>query len=391
MTAFKGSILPRLAALTAVGFLAAAAPIAAPVSPPAELQDGWPVGTVADAGLDETAMGELTAALRDGSLPEAHAVLVEHDGRLVYETYLEGNDERWGDPLGHVVFGPESLHDLRSVTKSVTSALLGIALGGNYEKALDAPIPAFFPDLQGRFGAGLEQVTLRHVLTMTAGLEWNEMSVPYTERENDEIQLYYTKDPVAMVLARPLRDPPGQRWYYNGGLTQVLAGIIERRTGKPLDAYAEEALFAPLGITDYEWLGSSLWPDGTSPSAASGLRLKARDLAKIGSLFLNRGQWQGQQIVPAEWVALSTQRHVEDIAWSAGGIYGYGFMWYPGRVQGDNGYPVVRAMGNGNQRIFILPDQKLAVTVFAGRYNRFSFPLGEEIRKRIAAAHRGAG
>ena len=302
---------------------------AATYSPPVQREDGWPVAAAGTAGFNEASLAALTQAIRDGKHLNTHAVLVEKAGRLVYEAYFEGADERWGDPLGNVVFDHQTLHDLRSVSKSVTSALLGIALGGDYETALATPLPAYFPDLKHRFGPDLGQVTLHHALTMTAGLEWNEMTVPYTNPSNDENQLYYTEDPVGMVLSRPLRDPPGSTWYYNGGLTQVLAGLIERKTGKPLDRFAEEALFAPLGISKYEWRRFR-----RSPNAASGLRLTARDLAKIGSVFLHQGRWQGQQVIPPEWVALSTERHVQDIPWGPRGVYGYGFMWYPGSHQG---------------------------------------------------------
>ena len=149
-----------------------------------------------------------------------------------------------------------------------------------------------------------------------------------------------------------------------------MAGLIERKTGMPIDRFAEEALFTPLCITKYEWRGFSLWPSGSSPNAASGLRLTARDLAKIGSLFLHQGRWQGQQVIPAEWVARSIERHVQDIPWGPRGVYGYGFMWYPGHTKGITGFPIIRAVGNGDQRIFILPEQEIVVTIFAGLYNQ---------------------
>ena len=247
-----------------------------------------------------------------GTLPNVHAVLIEHKGRLVFDRYWPGKDESWGQGLGHVDHARATQHDLRSVTKSVTSALLGIALGDTFEGALARPIASFFPDREA-LSAELDSVTLHHVLTMTAGLEWNEMEVPYTDNNNDEIRLYYTDDPVGLVLAREIRDTPGSRWYYNGGLTQVIAGVIEHLTGKPIDNYAEEVLFGPLGITDYTWHRSEAWRKDSSPSAASGLRLRARDLAKIASVFLHDGQWQSRQIVPAAWVAASTNRHVQTI------------------------------------------------------------------------------
>ena len=360
-----------------------------PDQAPAQLDDGWEVATPSQAGLDPAALAALTEQIESNHIRNVHAVIIEHAGRLIYEQYFAGRDERWGEPLGDIGFDRDSVHDLRSVTKSVTSALLGIALGGDYQKAIEKPIVEYFGDLEGTFGAGVEDITLRHVLTMTAGLEWNEMEVPYTNRNNDENRLYYTTDPVGMVLARPVRDPVGSRWYYNGGLTQVLAGLIQRLTGKRLDEFAEETLFGPLGITDYEWLGSTAWSADESPSAASGLRLRARDLAKVGSLFLHGGVWKGRQVIPAEWVDLSTRRYVQDIPWGDNGTYGYGFMWHSGQTRGSEGYRVIRAAGNGGQRVFIVPEDDIVVTVFAGNYNDSTHRSGKKVFARVMDARSG--
>ncbi|MEM7223715.1 MAG: serine hydrolase [Pseudomonadota bacterium] len=394
MTLLAGA-RPGFMGLAALGLLSIACaqapePPPPPVSPPAERDDGWPVASLGEAGFDEAAMAALTDSIRTGALSNTHALVIEHRGRLVYEAYFKGEDERWGRPLGTVRFDQDTLHDLRSVTKSVTSALLGIALADNIDESLKRPLIVTFDDLKETFDDGAAQVTLYHTLTMTAGLEWNEMSVPYTDPSNDEIRMVYAEDPVAMVLARPLRDPPGSAWYYNGGLTQVLAGVIERQTGQPIDAFAEDALFAPLGITDYEWLGSPLWAEGSSPSAASGLRLRARDLAKIGSVMLHDGVWQGRQVIPARWVALSTERHVAEIPWSPSGVYGYGFMWYPGRSKDERATRIVRAAGNGGQRLYILPDEGIVITLFADLYNQRSDWIGERILGEVLAAYRPA-
>lgn len=355
-------------------------------SPPIRLDDGWSVAAPAEAGLNPAALAQLIDQIDSAaSIPNVHAVIVEHKGRLVFERYWRGKDQNWGQQLGSVEHGHNTLHDLRSVTKSVTSLLLGIALGEGSEAALQRPITSFF---KGRtdFGDKLESVTLHHVLTMTAGLDWNEMEVPYTSRRNDEIRLYTTNDPIGLVLARAVQDPPGSRWYYNGGLTQVVAGVIENLTGMTVEKYAEKVLFGPLGITSYTWHRSYEWPASTSPSAASGLRLTARDLAKIGSLVLNNGQWQGQQIVPASWIKTSTARHVQDNPWGPPGVYGYGYFWFPGTLL--SGDTVIRAVGNGDQRIFVLPDRGLAITVFAGNYNDFRWAVGEKITARLIRALR---
>jgi CubicO group peptidase (beta-lactamase class C family) len=353
-----------------------------PTEIPSELQDGWALAEPAAAGFNEVDLGQLTQRIKEGEFPNTHAVLIEHDRRLIYEQYFEGTDERWGEPIGHQVMNRNSVHDLRSVSKSVTSAVLGIALGADYEEALKKPVSAYFPEAQA--GPEWQAVTLHHALTMTAGIEWNEMTVPYTDEKNDELQLYGVEDPVGLVLARPVRETPGTVWYYNGGLSQVLAGIVQQITGRSLDSYADEVLFKPLGITNYEWLGEPSW-DPPMPSAASGLRMQARDLAKIGSLYLHSGRWAGRQVVPQEWVERSMQRHVEEIAasWSSGGIWGYGYQWWHGRF--SQGYTAVAAVGNGNQRIFVLPEERIVVTIFAGEYNKFE-GHSDRILHRIMAA-----
>jgi len=344
---------------------------------PDPLDNDSPVG---DAGFRSTALEKLTSALEDGDYPNTHAVLIEYDGRLVYEKYFAGTDERWGQFLGERTFDAESLHDLRSASKSATSALLGIALSTDFDNALARPIGSFFPHLKLR--PGLDAVRLEHVLTMTAGLEWNEMTVPYTDPKNDELQMSNVEDPIELVLSRPLREKPGTTWYYSGGLTQVLAGVLQQITGKPFDAFANEALFTPLGITHYEWLGPSKW-DSHMPSAASGLRMRARDLARFGSVYLHQGTWEGRQIVPEAWVERSIQRHVQ---LTHQGPWGYGYQWWVGTLKG---YEVVAACGNGNQRVFIVPMEHLAVTVFAGEYNK---PGGhsERLFGDVMAALRGS-
>jgi CubicO group peptidase (beta-lactamase class C family) len=207
--------------------------------------------------------------------------------------------------------------------------------------------------------------------------------------------MYSVKDPVGFVLARPLREKPGARWYYCSGLTMVLAGLVMQITGKPFEAFAREALFTPLGITHYEWLGN---PDSDPPmpSAASGLRLRARDLARFGSVYLHGGQWRGREIVPATWVERSIQRQVPvgDLQANSGKTtftygmgsgdarWGYGYQWWVGRPAG---FDAAAAVGLGNQRVFLVPSQRLAVTIFAGEYNKLG-GHSERIFARVMAA-----
>lgn len=349
---------------------------------PAGLDDGWAVAKPTEAGLDPDAIATLVELINAGvNYQNVHALLIEHEGRLVFERYWPGED--W--ELGYVEHGPKTLHDINSVTKSVTSLLLGVALGDSAEDALVRPITSFFPDREG-FGSGLDAVTLHHVLTMTAGLAWNENFVSYDNDRNDFVRLKNTNDPVGFVLSKEVRDTPGSQWSYNNGLTDLTAGVIENLTGKPLADYADEVLFGPLGITGYEWWRPPAWPSDNFPSASAGLRMRARDLAKVASLILHDGKWQGRQVVSADWVRNSTTRHVQDNPWGPPGVYGYGYFWYPGTLLG--GQQVIRASGWGDQRIYVLPEVGLTITIFAGNYEDGGGDVGERITGRIVRALR---
>jgi CubicO group peptidase (beta-lactamase class C family) len=195
----------------------------------ADAANDWVLGEAAQAGFDPAALDQLVLDIEAGVFPNTHALLIEHDGALVFERYFSGSDERWGDPIPARVMGPDSLHDLRSVSKSVTSALLGIALVGDFSEAVARPVAEHLPDLELEPQA--REITLHQVLTMTTGLQWNEMTVPYTDPMNDEIRLYSAGDPALYVTTRPIEHEPGSTWYYSGGSTQVLASVIMRLVG----------------------------------------------------------------------------------------------------------------------------------------------------------------
>ena len=361
-------------------------------NPPPERDDGWRLGTLAEAGFDLDIMRDLDQKLQKGQFTNVHMVAVEQGGKLVYEQYLSGIDQNWGTSLGHRKFDHDSLHDLRSISKSVTAILLGMALGEEFEAVLDKPVIDYFPEYADDLAPGAEQITVEHVLTMTSGLEWNEMDVSYSNPENDEIQLYYTSDPVRRVLSKPLVSEPGTAWYYSGGDTMIVAALVEKITGMPFLEFAHENLFKPLNIPPkyIEWRGLgfwSAWP--TLPSAASGLRMRVRDLAKIGHLMLHEGRWQEQQIVPASWVAASMQRHTEQTydKWSRNGMFGYGYQWWHGEFKADAGdFTAITGVGYGSQRLFVIPQRDLAITVFAGNYNQGPWRISTLVMLKVVGA-----
>jgi CubicO group peptidase (beta-lactamase class C family) len=336
-----------------------------PYAVPPTLDDGWAIETPEAAGIDRSRLEALTGAIRAHPDDNIHAVLIEHDGRLVYEEYFDGKDEKWGIPLRDVTHSRDKRHDLRSVTKSVVSALIGIATASGAIKSLDTPLLDYFPEYRDLAEPARRQITIRHALTMSAGLEWNE-DVPYNDPANDEIRMGRSKDPMHYVLARQIVAAPGTVWRYNGGTTQVLGTVVQKATGQPLADYAQQVLWSPLGISDVEWLGNL----AGVPSAASGLRLRPRDLAKFGSLYLHDGRWHERQIVPADWVRESTSRHMTFPGQTA---RGYADLWWHTCYKTSSGMTETpTAVGNGLQRIYVLRPQKTVVTFLSGRYNDFS-------------------
>ena len=337
---------------------------------PADRGDGWKTASADSLGLDSQKLSNLTQSLRAWPELGVHAVLIERNGRLIYEEYFDGFDEKWGTSLGRVSMTAETKHDLRSVTKSVVSTLVGIAQGEGAIKSLDEPVLNYFPEYPELNTPERRRVTLEHVIAMTSGFEWNE-DIPYTDPRNDEIRMTRDSQPLRYALSRSFKHNPGDEFNYNGGLTQVLAAVLERATKTEVEVYARTKLFEPLGITDVEWVGDL----AGMPSAASGLRLRARDLAKIGSLFLHDGKWNGKQVVPGSWVDLSTRRHFRfrpRAGSDAGGEFGYSYFWWYNCFPSPSGLVEARAaVGNGQQRVFVLPGLNMVVTIFAGRYNDF--------------------
>jgi CubicO group peptidase (beta-lactamase class C family) len=351
-----------------------------PYTIPPKLDDGWETGSLEQAEIDRARSEQLTGTIRSRPEFNVHAVLIEHDGRLVYEEYFDGKDEKWGVPLRDVTHTRDMRHDLRSVTKSVVSALVGVAAASGAIKSLDAPLLDYFPEYHDLQVPARRQITIRHALSMSAGLEWDE-DVPYNNPKNDEIAMGRSADPIRYVLAREIVAAPGTTWRYNGGTTQVLGAIVQRATGTPLAEYAQSVLWSPLGVTDVEWLGNL----SGLPSAASGLRLRPRDLAKFGSLYLHDGQWNGRQVVPSAWVRESTRRQ---ITFPGQTDRGYAYLWWHTCARYPAGpIETPTAIGNGLQRIFLLRAQKTVVTFLSGRYNnRGANPPDQLMREFIVPA-----
>jgi CubicO group peptidase (beta-lactamase class C family) len=323
------------------------------------LADDWQSIAPAEAGFAPDVGARLDAAVARGDFANLHAVVVVRHGKLVLERYHAGRDERWGQPLGTVTFGPEVKHDIRSISKSIVGLLYGIALAEGKVPALERPLVDQFPAYEDLAAdPARRRMTIAHALSMTLGTEWDE-SLPYSDPRNSEIAMEMARDRYRFVLDRPIVAEPGSRWIYNGGTTAVLGHLIAEGTGTPLVDFARARLFEPLGVRDIDWV---LGTNG-EPAAASGLRMRPRDLAKIGQLVLDRGRRGGRQVVPADWLeeSLKPRIPVED------GLE-YGYQWWLGRSPED-GQPWIAGFGNGGQRLSVIPGRDLVVVVMAGNYN----------------------
>ncbi|MFC5823112.1 serine hydrolase domain-containing protein [Nonomuraea insulae] len=289
----------------------------------------------------------IDAVLGSGRASGLHGLVVMRGGEVVVEWYGAGVDHHLNESLGHVVFDRDTLHDLRSVSKSVVALVYGIALGeGLVPEPGESLMRQFpeFPDLV----PGREHLTIEHALTMTLGIEWRE-DLPYTDPANGEIAMEFAPDRHRYVLERPVVEEAGKRWSYCGGASALVGEIVSRGVGRPMDDYAGERLFGPLGISEYFW---SRGDDGV-PRAASGLRLRPIDLAAVGQLVLDGGR----DIVPGEWIREVLRARVVVGDWAE-----YGYQWYlnGGRAE---------CIGNGGQRLVVVPGEELVVAVTAGEYD----------------------
>lgn len=300
----------------------------------------------------------LSVAVDKNEIVGLHGTVVELDGERIAEAYFPGEDERWGTPIGLVDHDPHTLHDLRSVTKSVVGLLYGIGLSEGAVPPVDALLLEQFPEYADlRDGSKREDITVTDVLTMQMGTQWDE-SLPYTDPRNCEIAMELAEDRYRFALDRPMVAEPGTTWTYNGGAVALIAKLITDGTGQEIDLFAQTRLFEPLGIENYEWVRGD---DGV-PSAASGLRLTARDFAKIGVLVAQNGIYDGQVVVPAAWLEASYRA-----ATSIQTGFDYGYLWY--LTKGTSGDPILIAVGNGGQRLTIQPSAGFVVSTFAGNYN----------------------
>jgi CubicO group peptidase (beta-lactamase class C family) len=316
---------------------------------PEQVNDGWDTAHVSEVGLNSDQIENLLSQVRNDSYKNIHSVLIVRNGKLVVEEYFPGQEEDGR----HQDYGRDTLHGIHSATKSVNSILIGIAISQHRITDVDAKVSTLLPEYSDLFAdREKDEIRLKHLLSMTAGLSWAEWGVPYTDARNDHVAMNRSDDPVRYVLSKPLVATPGTRFHYSSGVSIALGEVVYKSSGLRPDRFAEQHLFKPLGISNYQWLK---YPNGIV-QAGGGLYMRPRDMAKIGYLFLNGGRWQGKQIVSEQWIRESTVQQAPDAQ--------YGYQWWLGRLRsGDRALVTVAAQGRGGQFILILPELQM-VAVF---------------------------
>ncbi len=344
--------------------LAAAGPRGSTVWP----TKAWPESTPEAQGMNRASLDAFDRALASGKHGYVDAMLVIRHGRVVYEkAYTQDYDRLFAgkgapgiynyyDPDWHPFYRRSPLHTMQSVSKSVTSALIGIAIRRGEIPGVDVKMMPYFSAFEIPPDPRRDRMTLRDVLTMTAGIRWDEESTEYTDPANNCAVMEGKDDWVRYVLEQPMAEEPGKVFVYNSGATELLSYLIGKTTGKQADDYAKEHLFGPLGI-DFYWKRT---PKGLADTEG-GLYLKPRDLARLGYLYLRDGVWEGKRILPEGWVKSSTASSVA----TTDPPFGYGYQWWILPRKSPASPAAWVAWGYGGQLLIVVPELDL-IAVFTG-------------------------
>lgn len=306
-----------------------------------------------ERGFNTAKLNELINAIREGKdYPGIHSLLILRDSNLVVEEYFAG-------------YNKNTLHTLQSVTKSVTSALIGIALEQGVIQSLDQKVLSFFMDLGTieNLDDRKNAMTLEDILTMRTGTDYNEQGQGSPHYQLNALLYGWDK----FYLNRPMISEPGTRFQYDSGGVILLSSILKNLTGMHADEFADNYLFNHLGISNLRWYKNR----ENHPHTGGGLNLTPLDMAKFGLLFLNKGKWRGNQVIPAKWVEDSFKMHVTFGGGNQSYIKGYGYLWWilqpdPG---GDQNQNIAAARGAYGQHIFVVPEHNIVVVVTANAVN----------------------
>ncbi|WP_264537956.1 serine hydrolase domain-containing protein [Flavobacterium sp. N1736] len=321
--------------------------------------DGLVTGTLDNTGLDKVLLNEMMQKIVDGVYPNVHSVLIIKDGKLVFEEYF-------------YEYNKTKLHEMRSATKSIVSALTGIAIDKGLIKGKDETVLSYFPEYTFKnLTDDKRQITIENLLTNQSGLDCD---VSNPKSEGNETKMNYSDDWIQYTLDLPMIDVPNGRGMYCSGNPIIVGRIIEKATKMTLPDFAKQTLFKDIGITNFKW---NFKPDISSAETFCQVYLTPRDMAKFGLLYLNKGLWGSKQVVSKAWIQESLTKHAV-----VQGV-NYGYLWWLKYLE-VNGvrYNGKVAQGNGGQKIYIWEDQNMITVITGGNYNVQS-PADELIQKYI--------
>jgi CubicO group peptidase (beta-lactamase class C family) len=356
-------------------------------------------------GFDRAALARLDQDISAGKYGHVDSLLILRHGRTAFDrVYPRDYQKIYGaeaqtpqalnglDPGGpYNYFNPwwhpyyrnqGQLHTLQSVTKTVDSIVVGIALTRGEFPSIDTPVLNFFDaGSVANVDDRKRRLTIRHLLNMMVGMKWND-DVPYSDPRNSSSVMEASFDWQKYFIDQPMAEEPGTSFYYNDGGPQALAYIFRKATGQDLEAYAAEHLFKPLGITSWYWKRT---PQGV-PDGEGGLYLDRHDLAKLLILYQHDGVWEGKQIVSREWVKASLTPVVE--VKDHPGV-SYGHLWWFVPYGGDDSRQAFGGSGFGGQEPLVLKDEDTVVV--ANQWNILDGPTlgGKELIQRVRAALTG--
>ncbi|MFB6343147.1 serine hydrolase domain-containing protein [Saccharicrinis sp. FJH62] len=312
--------------------------------PPIHAEDGIATGTLAEADIDTSYLVQLVKNILSGKMATVHSLLLVKDNKLVFEEYFHN-------------YNIHDVHKVESVIKTIQSALVGIAIDNGFIPDENEYVSSYFSDRDStRWIRKNYPVQIRHLLSMTSGLEWK----PYNEDgPSDDSEIYLSPDYINYVLNKNLINKPGKTFLYNNRFNFLHQGIIEKTSGMSLDSFAKTFLFSPLGTDEYEW---KIIENGNF-KFLDALKLSPRTMIKFGMLYLNKGKWNNQQIISPEWVSVSTEKHAN------AGTLDYGYTWWMKNYTVDGrSFRTIFALGHGEQIIMLIPEANAVFVMTGGNF-----------------------
>lgn len=323
--------------------------------------NGWQTSSLEKQGMNTSYIDDLKEYIDESDL-NIYSILIVRNGYLIEEEYFGKDASNVRTPV-------------YSVTKSITSTLIGIAIDKGYLEGVDQKVLDFFPNRTfENMDQDKQNITIAHLLKMTSGLEWNEWYPSYFSNVNDFRKMRDTSsDWIQYVFDKPIVAIPGTLSNYNGGGCHLLSAIIQYVYGDTMEAFANEFLFGPMNITNYSW-GKD--PQGITQGETS-LSLTSRDMAKIGYLYLQNGTWEDTQIIPKKWIYTATDRLVLS---TQSAPYSYGYLWWI--TNPSNTVRHFMARGWNGQQIYVVPEKDLIV-VFTSYEPNFGLSLGKSLLEQF--------